>query len=54
MVLSLATITAFADTVEFPIVQLPDLDEQDTPSKGHRIPPRPVNCSIDFDAKLMY
>ena len=54
MILSFAPITVLADTVEFPIVQLPDLDEQDTPGKGHRIPSRPVNCSIDFDAKTVY
>ena len=55
LVLSFATLTALCDTVDLPLIQLPDLDDNnDKTNIGHRIPQRPVNCSIDFDAKTVY
>ncbi len=40
-----------ADTVDIPLQQNSNPDENDVPGLGHRMPSRPIQCVIDTDTK---
>lgn len=43
----------FADTSITITVVPSDKEEEENPNKGHRIPPRPIYCTIDFDSNTI-